>query len=356
MAEVLSQSQIDELLNSMKSGEPSPVAEEKKEDSRRNYRLYDFYSPRKFTKDRLRLLKGIYDNFARIATSQINSLFRVNSEVSVLSIEEQRYYEFSNALHDSDVLTLVNVKLPDESKYPPMLMHVSPLLMVNMIDRMLGSVVFDVNIDTGYTYTELEMPLYEKIMQYLLMITRDAWNSYIKMQFSLERIEENPSLFQDISVDETVVIVVLNLSMQDLNGQISVCVPGNLLFGIFEIIDRRKHTEDEYENLQAGASEEIMMKLRASTFQMKAQLGEAEIDLSDIYGLKVGDVINLNKPKDSEVSLFVEGQPWFVGKLGVHKKNMAVRINRRITDEERAEMEKGASDEKLTAEAESPAV
>ena len=63
MAEVLSQSQIDALMKEMRSGgkkkeEKAPAAEEKK------YRKYDFNSPKKITKDKIKLLKGIYDNYS----------------------------------------------------------------------------------------------------------------------------------------------------------------------------------------------------------------------------------------------------------------------------------------------------
>lgn len=340
MAEVLSQSQIDALLNSMVSGGEDAVETVQKEEQA--YRYYDFNSPKKFTKDRLKLLKGIYDNYCRIATSQINSLFRVNSEVEVVTVEEQRYYEFSNALGDNDILTLVDIKFADNtSKYPPLLIHISQPLMVNMIDRMLGGNDDTIDIDSSYIYTELEMPLYRKIMDYFIVILRDAWSSYIKMQPRLERIEENPSLFQDISVDETVVIILLNAQMQGGSGKISFCIPENLLSGIFDVIDNRKRTEDEYENVLPDVHETIMNKIRGSVMTMKADLGEAELDLADIYNLQVGDVIDLNKPHDSEVMLYVEEQPWFSGKLGVSNKKIAVKINNRLdqTETERKEIQ-----------------
>ena len=77
----------------------------------------------------------------------------------MVTVEEQRYYEFSNALGDNDILTLVDIKFADNtSKYPPLLIHISQPLMVNMIDRMLGGNAEDMSIDTSYVYTELEMP------------------------------------------------------------------------------------------------------------------------------------------------------------------------------------------------------
>lgn len=246
---------------------------------------------------------------------------------------------------DNDILTLVDIKFADNtSKYPPLLIHISQPLMVNMIDRMLGGNAEDMSIDTSYVYTELEMPLYRKIIEYLTMILRDAWSSYLKLQPKVERIEENPSLFQDISLDETVVIILLDAKLQGVTGKVSFCIPETLLAGVFDVIDNRKRTEDEYENALPDVHQVIMNKIKDSILTVKADLGEAELDLEDIYNLQVGDVIDLNKPHDSEVVLYVEEQPWFVGKLGVSNKNVAVKIDSRLDKAENAKNEIQADD------------
>ena len=108
MADVLSQSQIDALLNSMQNGDTESSAPEKPKQIEKEHKKYDFYSPKKYTKDKLKMLRSIYDNYSRVASSQLNGLFRVASEVEVVDVEEQRYYEFSNALNETDVITLVN--------------------------------------------------------------------------------------------------------------------------------------------------------------------------------------------------------------------------------------------------------
>ena len=55
MPEVLSQSQIDALLAAARSGEMDLDAEPSKETQEKKYRKYDFYSPRKFTTDLLKM-------------------------------------------------------------------------------------------------------------------------------------------------------------------------------------------------------------------------------------------------------------------------------------------------------------
>lgn len=335
MADVLSQSQIDALLNSMQNSDAEEVTEESKV-SEKEYKKYDFFSPKKYTKDKLKMLNSIYDNYSRIFTSQINGLFRVASEVEVIGVEEQRFYEFGNALNDTDVLAVADMELPDHSNNPPLLIHISPLLMASMIDRMLGGTGADLSIDISYTYTDIELALYEKIMRYPVTIMNDVWSGYINVKATFSYIEENPSMFQGISVDETVVIIMLHIKMNEIEGAMNICIPGTLLSNIFEIIDKTKHLAKKNDSiLHKNSKEDILESIRESKMDIMAQLGIARLNLDDIYNLHVGDVIDLNKPQDSSVSLYIEGQPWFNGQLGVHNKNVAVKIEERILEPNR---------------------
>ncbi len=346
MADVLSQSQIDALLKSMQSGEePEP----EKEEPESNFRTYDFYSPKKFTKDRLKVLKSVYDNYCRLASSQINSLFRVTSEMEVLTVEETRYFEFNNMLSDDDILTLVDIRLPDYvGKIPPMMLHVSPVLMVAMIDRMLGGTGSDRNIDSSYVFTELELPLFRRIMEYLIMGFKDAWSNYVRMEAKINRIEDNPGLYQDIGMNETVVVIMLNVTMQGNTEAINICVPENLMQAIFEVADNRKRSDDDYGNELPDVKRTILDKIKESALTVRAQLANGEMSINDVYSLQVGDVIDFNKPQDSEVRLFVGEQPWFMGQLGVSNKKVAVKINSRFIQEADVEPEIQADSFKST--------
>ena len=62
MSEVLSQSQIDALLSAARRGENLEPAEDTSKTKK--YRKYDFRSPRKFTKDRLKMLDSIFENYS----------------------------------------------------------------------------------------------------------------------------------------------------------------------------------------------------------------------------------------------------------------------------------------------------
>lgn len=340
MAEVLSQSQIDALLNSMNDGNTAEEEVKQENVTEKKYKKYDFYSPKKFTKDRLRFLKSVYDNYARIATSQVNSLFRVSSEIELISVEELRYYEFSNALSESDILSLVDVSLPDNSKNPPILVHAATPVIINLIDHMLGSVGDTIIVEDSYAYTDIEIALYERIMQYLIGAMKDVWGNYIKLGFNFSRLEKNPSMFQDIGVDETIVIIMLNITLKDVAGKLSICIPGNLLLNIFTLMDRRKHISMDEGFDDKDNRTDIIDNLKDSALEMTAELGTVQLDLDDIYNLNVGDVINLNKPQNAQIQLAVGGTPWFTGSMGVHNRNVAVKIEDRVKEELEKELEK----------------
>ncbi|MCI8525568.1 MAG: flagellar motor switch protein FliM [Oscillospiraceae bacterium] len=325
MPEVLSQSQIDALLSAINSGEKDLEQKpEQKQD--KQYRKYDFYSPKKFTRDRIKMLNGIFESYTRIINSRLNALLRVNCEVSVESIEEQRYYEFSNALTEGDVLSIASVTVqdvphPDDT----VLVYMGTAMSLSMMDRMMGgSGAMDKLPKTDYTYTNLELHLYESIIQDLVSVMGAGWENYIPMHFDYVRTEVNPTLVQLIGLDEIVVIVDMKLQFEEDSGRLSVCLPASMLTNLFAEISRenpgrRVSGEDN--------STEIFDELRDSSLEIIAELGSTQLNLSDVYHLSVGDVIDLGYSKDSPVHLEIGGYSWFSGRIGTYKKNMAVKID-----------------------------
>lgn len=330
MAEVLSQSQIDALMREMQSGsQASEKKEEKKEEKK--YRKYDFYSPKKITKDKIKLLHGIYDNYSRIASSRMNGILRIGCELQVLSVEEQRYYEFNNALGENDIIITQTISLPNKVKTSPILVHINQMPMVAMIDCMLGGdgTCFD-SVDSNYSYTDIELPLYKKIMNYFLDFTKDAWSNYIQLETDRISVEENPSLFQEISLDETVAIIILKIEIAQSEGLITVCIPRNLLSEIFKIIDSKKNVFDSKDTDSTDTRNIILSKIRKSALGISADMGTMQITVRDIHDIKVGDIINLDRPKDSPVYLNIEGMPWLKGQLGTYKNDVAVLVENRL--------------------------
>lgn len=332
MSDVLSQSQIDALLESMKESEPEETKQhaETKQEEETQYSKYDFYSPRKFTKDKVKILNSIFENYARILTSQVNGIFRVMTDITVMEVRECRYYEFVNSLHENDSLALVDAEFSEKGKNNvPLMLYVTPGLIITLINHMLGGGDEVVKLEENYRYSDVEMALYRRVVGYFVQALKDGFANYISAAFSIQRIEENPSMFQEVGLDETVALIFLNVDVAGMAVEkIRICMPGTLLEYMFHLIDSRKHIARGYS--YEDNKNVILEHLRYSKLPVTGQLGTVKLDLEDLYGLQVGDIIEMNKPKDGNVVLFVGRQPWFTGKLGAYKKNIAIRIEKQI--------------------------
>lgn len=323
MAEVLSQSQIDALLAAAQSGAmdlnaPAEEAPEKK------YRKYDFYSPRKFTKDRLKMLSSIFENYTRVINSRLNAMLHATCEIEVESVEEQRYNEFSNALRDSDVLALVKIDHEELQEEEPILVHLDTTVLLTIIDRMMGGEGDpDDSLEAEYNLTDVELNMYADLISDLMRILGQSWENYLSIQFEYVRTEVNPTMVQLIGFDETVVIVGMQISFpNNSSGRLSICLPGVMLSNVFAEISksttRRSSGEDK--------SDEIFDSLRESDLEIVAELARTKLLLSDIYHLSVGDVVDIKRPKDAPIFLNIGGRRWFDGRMGVHNKQKAVKI------------------------------
>lgn len=326
MSEVLSQSQIDMLLNAARNGDIEASTTNTEQPEEKRYPKYDFYSPKKFTRDRLKMINSVFENYVRVLSSRLNAMLHMTCELEVDSVEEQRYYEFSNALSDRDVLVLVNDTLEETGEKEPILFHVTTGIMVSMLDRLLGgSGDIEGEVGSEYEYTDLELRLYGDLMKSMVDCMDSAWKNYIDIGFNMSRVEVNPTLVQLIGLDEAVVIVGITIKTNTGSGRFSIVLPGTMLSDVFSQMNRETISVRQ---TNKRSSEEIMGFLRASELPIIAELQHTTLRMSDIYHLHVGDVIDLGQPKDSKIFLNIGDKRWFDGTMGVFQKNKAVRIDK----------------------------
>jgi flagellar motor switch protein FliM len=93
MAEVLSQNEIDALLSALSSGELT-AEEIRKEDSDRKIKVYDFKRAMRFSKDHIRSITRIFENFARLLTTYFSAQLRTFVQITVVSVDQLPYEEF----------------------------------------------------------------------------------------------------------------------------------------------------------------------------------------------------------------------------------------------------------------------
>ncbi len=324
MAEVLSQSQIDALLNSISSGEE--VVKEDAGDA--NVKVYDFSSPKKFTKEQLRAVDSLFENMGRLLSSYFSGILRVFCDISVMQVEEQRYYEYNNALPDTALIGLVDLKptsvnLPDST----LMLDMSNNLSFFLIDRLLGGEGGNSALQRDFTDIELAImnDIYLKITGFML----DSWKDHLEVTGELSSLETNPRLIQVYAPEDIVVICVLSVKLRDMMGTLSVCIPAMGLesyLGEFVSKYARISTKMSNEHMEALRRDLITESLNESPLTMKVIFDQTSINVSDALRLRPNDIIPLAKPLDGIVRVEVDDMPWFTAQLGESRNRKAVKI------------------------------
>lgn len=331
MAEVLNQSQIDALLNSMNSGEV-----QEKEEAQDNVKDYDFYSPKKFTKEQLRTVDSLFENTSRLVASYLSGILRVFCDVTVLQVEEQRYYEYNNALPDTALIGMVelkpaNINLPDATLMVDMSNNTAFFIM----DRLLGGPGTGSLVSRDFTDIELAImnDIYKKISGFMI----DSWRDNLDCTGELASIETNPRLIQIYAPEDIVVIVVLRVKLREMEGTISVCIPAMGLESYFtEFTSKYTRTTHKMSNERLDAFRKEMIKecLDDSELCLRVVFDETEMDIADALRLRRGDVIPLTKELNGIVKVEVGGTPWFTGQLGNSRNKKAVKIMELVPQED----------------------
>ena len=177
-------------------------------------------------------------------------------------------------------------------------------------------------------FTEIELALMENVFKGIFPQMSDSWFTYFELDVLYRKMETNSRLMQAISADDTVVIIMLDISIKDLTGNIAICVPAVCLEDVIKKIDSQYMRNLKRIN-SAGDKErrELVMKyLQESELELRCVIGQVMVNLSDIYYLNVGDVLQLGKPVNSHVDLNVGENPWFRGKIGIRHNKKAIQV------------------------------
>ena len=71
----------------------------------------------------------------------------------------------------------------------------------------------------------------------------------------------------------------------------------------------------------------LLEAIKDSDLRIDTILCDTKLDLFDVLTMQVGDIIPLNMPIDSNVTVKIGDNVWFDGKLGIKNKKKAVKID-----------------------------
>ena len=326
MGDVLSQNEIDALLNALSSGELD--VDEIKESGEKQVKDYDFARPSKFSKEHLRTLEIIFEHYGRLLSTNLPVYLRKNVQIEVMNSEAVTYQEFSNALSNPVLLGIVNFAPLQGS----IIIEMATNLGYAMVDRMLGGK--GEALDKVRDFSEIELLIIERIFIVCVNLLHEPWQNVMQLSPRLERIETNSQYAQIIPPSEMIAIVTISVKIGDVEGLMNICLP---YLTVEEVIDKL-NTKYWYANMQqydeTDYADAIEVLIRKAQIPVKAILGSSTISVSDFSMLQVGDIIRLDRGAEEELDVYVGNIKKFTALPGSSGDNYAVRVTDVIREEQ----------------------
>jgi flagellar motor switch protein FliM len=318
--DLLSQEEIDALLHGVDEGEIETESDAFHEDE--SIRSYDFTSQERIVRGRMPTLEMVNERFARYFRISLFNFLRRSAEISISSIQVQKFSEYVQSLFVPTNLNIVKF-LPLRGRA---LIVMEPRLVFTTVDNFFGGGGQCYNKAEGREFTPTEMRIIRIILEMIFKDLKEAWRPVMELNFEYLSSEVNPQFANIVSPSEVVVISTVHIELEGGGGDINITVPYSMVEPIRDLLDAVISDSGEVDGRWQTALRNEIMRAEVN---MDSFLVEKDLLLRDVVRLKKGDVIPFDMPET--VTLRAEGIPIFVGKVGVSDGNYAVQIIDKVT-------------------------
>ena len=326
MADILSQEEIDALLEVVDEEGGAESIEDGSGGDDRQVILYDFKRPNRISKEQLRAVKGIHDKMARNLAAQISSIMRSIVEIQLHSVDQMTYGEFLMSLPSPTSFNVFSIKPLDGS----CVIELNPSIAFPMIDRLLGGL--GESFESTRELTDIELNLLDAILRVVMQRLKEAWSPITDMYPVVESKESSPNVVQVVSQNEIVIMVVMEIIIGSSSGMINICYPVIYLESILSRLANRDIMLGDTSAKKSRNEELTALIGRAEVFN-EAIIGEAKLSVKELLDVEAGDIIRLDRAADDHAIVSIDKKNLFLAEIGLHRFRKSIKLVELIKSE-----------------------
>ena len=324
MGQILSQSEIDALLNAVQDGDDNFVKGDNSvaSDSNDNINIqsYDLTNQDRVIRGRMPILDIIYERFIRAFRVSLSNSLRKISTISMISTDLLKFGEFVNTLPIPSCMCIMRL---NELRGPAIVVFESKLVYA-IIDSYFGGTDRLFSKIEGKEFTMIELSFMKKVMEMSISDLEEAWAPVYRIDAQYLRTEINPQFVGVVPPSEIVITTTLEVEFESASGTIMIVIPYATIEPIKEKLNSSFQTDsDMADSIWTQTMNDHIMDVESDLI---VKLGETEMIIGDIITLKKGDIIPLNSEASGEVVVAVEGVDKMKCLIGNYKGNKAIQI------------------------------
>jgi flagellar motor switch protein FliM len=346
MNQVLSQAEVDALLNAVSEGSvdvgsqpgpppsasPAPPAggaswSENSSgstvvSSEVEVTPYDLTNQDRVIRGRMPTLDIIYERFIRLFRMSLSNSLRKIATISIISTDLLKFGEFVNTLPIPSCMCIMRF----ESLRGPALLVFESKLAYALVDSFFGGTDRPYTKIEGKEFTRIELSIMRKVMDLAIKDLEEAWTPVHKADISFLRTEVNPQFVGVVPPSDVIISTTFEVELENASGTIALVIPYSTIEPIKNKLNASFQTESE--RIDKEWTDKMEDHLRNTDINLLVNLGTATITVGDLVNLNIGDIIPLSQDADGELDVLIEGVSKLKCLFGVSRGNRAVQVTR----------------------------
>ncbi|MGD0658977.1 MAG: flagellar motor switch protein FliM [Syntrophorhabdales bacterium] len=327
MEQLLSQDEIDALLNTISSQDDEPEIAESETIAAtpQKARVFDFTKYTKGRKERLPALEFITDRLSKSLRSALTLFLEREVEINITPTQYTEYGEFIKTL---PLPTNMNIVTTDNLKGFFMVIFDAKLIFC-VLETVFGSTTISVPKIEGREFTKVEFNIIKKLVDLVSVEMEKAWEPVYEIRCKYSRSEINPNYITMVSPEETVVVLELSLEIADVVSWMKICVP----YGILETIKGYLVSTPSREDMDMRAKwfQSLEKSVNEVPLELRAVLGKKKLSLQEFLKIKKDSVILTDTAMNEPIDVTIMNAKKVKGKMGVFRGNKAIRVEKILT-------------------------
>jgi len=327
MAEVLSQQEIDALLNNVQSGASEPSTEIEKD-----VIPFDFRLPNRISKNQLRTIRNIHETFSESFSSFLVSKLQNIVNINVASVDQIYYSEYVLSVSNPACLHTFEILDTDIKG----ILEFGSDFALTLVDLLLGGSGQDVQ--KNKVITPIEQKVLNVVIDKIMQDLTKAWQMVDNFVFKMERFESDIDFAQITSQSESVLLITFEISIGEKSYIMNLCFA---TFAFDAVLV--KLTNQNLSKIRPGkyngttAHNIIKANLYKAMVPITVEFGRTTINFKELMNLEEGDIIKLKNKISDEYPIKIKNKVLFLGRIGSVNKHKAIKITRKALNQEQFE-------------------
>jgi len=318
--QILSQDEVDALLQGITGESQKLEAEEAPEGAVRDYKLE---SQERIVRGRMPTMEIINERFARNIRIGLFNFIRKSPEVAIGGIKVQKYSAFLREIVVPTNFNIMSVRPLRGSG----LVVCDPNLVFAVIDALFGGAgKYHTRIE-GRDFSPTEQRVILRLVEVICAEFKKAWHGIYPLELEYQRSEMQPQFATIATPSEIVVATSFTLEIGETSGAVHFCIPYSTLEPIRDVL---------YSTIQGDSAEPdrrwinlLKTQIQAAEVDLVAELATTAATVEQLLAFKPGDFIELDL--DPHIQAKVDGVPVFDATYGTANNRYAIKIDRLIS-------------------------